>query len=94
MAKLRAVEVPRFDPDWDRHMESVREIVDTIQRHETAARELSVRIESTEAEVDREVFILFGLEDADITRIRAFRPRTVDAQVHHESPEPDEEANS
>jgi len=76
MAKLRAIEIPRFDADWNRHLEIVREIVATVQRHEAAIKGLNLAIEIAEAAIDHEVYALFGLDDADVVRRLAFQPRS------------------
>jgi hypothetical protein len=75
MAKLRAIEIPRFDADWTRHMKIVRDVVATVQQHEAAIEELTRAIEVSEAAIDREVYALFGLDEADVERLLAFHPR-------------------
>jgi type I restriction-modification system DNA methylase subunit len=71
MTKIRAVEVPRFDPDWERHLGIVEEIVATVERHERRAAEIAVEMRAEEREIDRTVYGLYGLDDTEIGLIES-----------------------
>jgi type I restriction-modification system DNA methylase subunit len=87
MAKLRAIEIPRFDADWTRHLEIAREVVAIARRHQTGTRELTRAIEVAEAAIDREVYALFGLDETDIKELSAFQPRADEPPVDEDDSE-------
>src|SRR4029077_5485766 len=68
MAKVRAVEVPRFDAEWDRHLEIVREVGATVERHEKRANAIGVEIAADERKIDDAVYGLFGLASSEIAK--------------------------
>jgi hypothetical protein len=90
LAKLRAIEIPRFDTDWARHLEIVSDVVATLRRHETKITDLTRAIGVAEASLDREVYALFGLDEVEVAQMLAFQPRVGEALVDVVGSEPSE----
>jgi type I restriction-modification system DNA methylase subunit len=72
MSKIRAVAVPRFDPDWETHLKTAREIVSTVEHHEARASKLKAEIATEERSIDSEVYRLYGLDGSDIEAIESY----------------------
>ncbi|MFZ0699895.1 MAG: TaqI-like C-terminal specificity domain-containing protein, partial [Thermoplasmata archaeon] len=81
MSKIRSVKVPRFDPDWERHLEVVREMVTTVERHEKRAEEISAEIKAEEREIDLTVYGLYRLDELEIAAIEAYESTSIDTPM-------------
>jgi len=74
MAKIRSAPIPRFDNEWDAHLAKLSEIVSKLTKHESRVMNLRRSILETEADIDRQVYELYGLSEEDIRRIEAYHP--------------------
>lgn len=90
MTKLRGIEVPRFDPNWERHLEIVTDIVASVERHEKEARRLRTEIDSVERAIDSTVYGLYSLGKSEVAAIEAHSRIPSESGKSSESPDSQE----
>ncbi len=71
LSKIRAIAIPRFDPDWEAHLKIVREVVETVEQHEARASKLKIEIAAEARGIDSKVFLLYQLDKSDIATIES-----------------------